>query len=110
MLNRRIAPEIETTMKTTFKFLADTIPDVRSLFIIRGKRYVCEKLTATFAENCMSQVLKGVFYPILENSKAWLSKAFAFCFLIDHFLLAVAIFDAEVDGAPLGYVIGQLLG
>ena len=70
MLNRRIAPEIETTMKTTFKFLADTIPDVRSLFIIRGKRYVCEKLTATFTENGMSQLLKGVFYPILENSKA----------------------------------------
>ncbi|MCI5715458.1 MAG: hypothetical protein MR279_02415 [Bacteroidales bacterium] len=57
-------------MKTTFKFLADTIPDVRSLFIIRGKRYVCEKLTATFTENGMSQLLKGVFYPILENSKA----------------------------------------
>ena len=53
-------------MKTTFKFLADKVPDVRSLFLIRGKRYVCEKLTATFSENGMSQLIKGVFYPVKE--------------------------------------------
>ena len=57
---------IEPTMKTTFKFLADKVPDVRSLFLIRGKRYVCEKLTATFSENGMSQLIKGVFYPVKE--------------------------------------------
>lgn len=57
---------IEPTMKTTFKFLADKVPDVRSLFLIRGKRYVCEKLTATFSENGMSQLIKGVFYSVKE--------------------------------------------
>ena len=43
------------------------IPDVRSVFLIRGKRYICEKITATFTENGMSQLLKGVFYPIAET-------------------------------------------
>ena len=63
---RRIIHNIEPKMKTTFKFIADNIPDVRSVFLIRGKRYICEKITATFTENGMSQLLKGVFYPIVE--------------------------------------------
>lgn len=58
-----MALPIEPTQKTTFKFLADKVPDVRAPFIIRGKRYVCEKLTATFTESGMSQLIKGVFYP-----------------------------------------------
>lgn len=57
---------VEPSMKTTFKFIADTIPDVRALFLIRGKRYICEKLTATFTEQGMSQLIKGVFYPVKE--------------------------------------------
>ena len=60
----QIIHNIEPKMKTTFKFIADNIPDVRSVFLIRGKRYVCEKMTATFTENGMSQLIKGVFYPI----------------------------------------------
>ena len=63
----QIMHKIEPKMKTTFKFLADNIPDVRSVFLIRGKRYVCEKMTATFTENGMSQLIKGVFYPIVED-------------------------------------------
>lgn len=63
----QIIHNIEPKMKTTFKFIADNIPDVRSVFLIRGKRYVCEKMTATFTENGMSQLLKGVFYPIVED-------------------------------------------
>lgn len=39
---RRIIHNIEPKMKTTFKFLSDTIPDVRSVFHIRGKKYLCE--------------------------------------------------------------------
>ena len=63
----QIMHNIEPKMKTTFKFIADNIPDVRSVFLIRGKRYICEKITATFTENGMSQLLKGVFYPIVED-------------------------------------------
>ncbi len=62
----QIYHNIEPKMKTTFKFLADNIPDVRAVFLIRGKRYICEKITATFSENGMSQLLKGIFYPIVD--------------------------------------------
>lgn len=64
--SRRIVRHIDTGKKTNFKFLADSIPNVRSVFIIHGKKYVCEKITATFTEQGMSQLLKGVFYPITE--------------------------------------------
>ncbi|MDY2931072.1 MAG: hypothetical protein SOT90_02975 [Muribaculaceae bacterium] len=56
--------QVNPKQKATFKFLSDTIPNPRSLFIIRGKRYVCEKLTATFTSQGMSQLIKGSFYPI----------------------------------------------
>lgn len=62
----RVGPAVEPTMKTTFKWLSDTIPDVRAMFLIRGKRYICEKITATFTENGMSQLLKGIFYPLRD--------------------------------------------
>ena len=38
---------------------------VENLFIIRSKRYVYEKLTATFTSQGMSQLIKGSFYPVL---------------------------------------------
>ena len=53
--------DIDTTVKYTFSFLADEIPNVRSLFYIKGQRYLCEKITATFTEDGMSQLLKGIF-------------------------------------------------
>lgn len=52
--------------KMKLKFLADKIPDVRSIFYIRGKRYLCEKITATFTDDGMSQLMKGEFYPITD--------------------------------------------
>lgn len=62
----KIVHQIEPKKKTTFKFIADSVPDVRAVFNIHGKNYVCEKITATFTEKGMSQLLKGVFYPIVE--------------------------------------------
>ena len=40
---------------------------VENLFIIRGKRYVCEKLIATFTIQGMSQLIKDSFYLVLET-------------------------------------------
>lgn len=54
--------KIDPARKYTFKWIADTIPNPRALFYIRGRYYVCEKITATFTENGMSQLLKGDFY------------------------------------------------
>ena len=53
---------INPKQKFHFSFISDTIPNVRSLFYINGKKYLCEKITATFTENGMSQLLKGNFY------------------------------------------------
>ncbi|MCH5234781.1 MAG: hypothetical protein J1E16_05755 [Muribaculaceae bacterium] len=61
-----IIHKIDPKRKVSFKFLADTIPDVRAVFFIRGKRYICEKITATFRESGMSQLLKGDFYQIID--------------------------------------------
>lgn len=60
-------PEINPRQKFKFSFLSDSIPNPRSIFNIRGKRYICEKITATFTEDGMSQLLKGEFYPLLEE-------------------------------------------
>lgn len=51
--------------KFKITWLSTELPDVRSIFHIRGKRYLCEKITATFTENGMSQLLKGEFYPLV---------------------------------------------
>ena len=63
---RPIHHNIDPHRKTVFKFLADAIPDVRAVFHIRGRRYICEKITATFSESGMSRQLKGEFYPLLD--------------------------------------------
>lgn len=62
----KVIYHIDTTTKTTFKFLADSIPDVRSVFLIRGRRYICEKITATISEDGLSQLMKGEFWPLID--------------------------------------------
>ena len=63
---RRTVHSINPRQKTTFKFISDNIPNPRAVFFIKGKKYLCEKMTATFTENGMSQLIKGVFYPIVD--------------------------------------------
>ncbi|MDE5988975.1 MAG: hypothetical protein K2H17_06220 [Duncaniella sp.] len=53
--------------KLKVSWIGDSIPDVRSVFFIRGKRYLCEKITVTFTEIGMSQLLKGEFYPLIDD-------------------------------------------
>lgn len=60
-------PKINAAQKFKFSWLDDKIPDPRSIFHIMGKRYLCEKITATFSENGMSQLLKGEFYPLIDD-------------------------------------------
>ena len=58
--------KINPKQKFNFSFISDTIPNARSVFFINGRKYLCEKITATFTENGMSQLLKGLFYLIIE--------------------------------------------
>lgn len=60
-------PQIVSQQKFKFSWLSKSIPDARAIFYIKGKRYLCEKITATFTENGMSQLLKGEFYPLLDD-------------------------------------------
>ncbi len=59
-------PRIDSRHKYEFKFLAKEIPDPRAVFNILGKRYLCEKITATFTEDGMSRLLKGTFYQVKD--------------------------------------------
>ena len=58
--------DIEPGVKVSFKFLADRVPDVRALYLIRGKRYLCGKLTATFSTSGISRLISGEFYPLAD--------------------------------------------
>jgi len=60
-------PQINAKQKFKFSWLGTSIPNPRAIFYIKGKRYLCEKITATFTENGMSQLLKGEFYPLLDD-------------------------------------------
>lgn len=70
-LTEKAAPEaqrlpVERDRSVSFSFLSDTVPDPRAVFYIRGKRYICEKITAVFEEWGMSPLLKGVFWPLAD--------------------------------------------
>ena len=64
-VQRTTYTEVDQKKKYSFSFLAEQIPNVRSLFYIEGKKYLCSKLTATFTEDGMSQLLKGEFYKVV---------------------------------------------
>lgn len=55
-------PKVNRFTRFEFSFISDALPDVSSMFMIRGHRYLCEKLTASFSEYGMSQKIKGVFW------------------------------------------------
>ena len=57
--------EIDYKQKTTVKFLSEELPDVRAIFLIKGRRYLCEKITTTFSDKGRSKLMKGVFYPLV---------------------------------------------
>lgn len=59
---------VNQQLKYTFSFISDTVPDVRSIFLIHGKKYMAEKITATFsAETGMSQVMKMVCHQVYTS-------------------------------------------
>lgn len=61
--------KIDQSRKFTFRFLSGdgSIPDVQSIFLIHGKKYLAEKITATFTEDGMSQLLQMVAYRIISS-------------------------------------------
>lgn len=58
---------INVKSKETFKFLADAIPSVTGVFIIRGKRYACEKIEANVTANGVDRLMTGYFYEMTSD-------------------------------------------
>lgn len=60
---------IDQTIKYTFSFLLEdgVIPNVQSVFCIHGKKYLAEKITATFSGEGISQLVKMVAYRIIDT-------------------------------------------
>lgn len=58
--------EIDPRRKYEFSFLSDTMPNVRAVFIIRGKKYLCSQIKTDINQDGMSQLKKGTFYRISE--------------------------------------------
>lgn len=49
----------------TFRFVADSMPDPRDIFLIHGKRYGCEKIEASVNEEGFNRLMTGYFYEML---------------------------------------------
>lgn len=63
---RQSVHNIDGKTKYTIKFLSTELPNPRSVFLIEGKKYLCESVKTTFTENGMSEVHEGVFYRIID--------------------------------------------
>ena len=64
--NHQVKHKVDQSIKFTFKFLISdgVIPDINSIFYIHGRKYLAEKITATFTEDGISQLVKMVAYRI----------------------------------------------
>lgn len=58
------AVRINATVRHCFRFVADRIPDPRSLFLIRNRRFVCDKLEAQITADGLNPLLTGYFYEL----------------------------------------------
>ena len=52
----------DTKAKMTVKFVAEKMPDPTAVYLIRGKRYGCEKIEANVTEQGFDRLMTGYFY------------------------------------------------
>lgn len=55
---------IDAKVRQCIKFVADTIPDPTSIFLIHNRRFVCEKIEADIVTDGLRKLLTGYFYEI----------------------------------------------
>lgn len=58
--------ELDPKVLYEFSFAMDEMPDIYNIFIIKGKRYICRKLSVSFSEKGKSEIIRGEFYRIKE--------------------------------------------
>lgn len=59
-------PTIHEAIKYTYRFHSLSLPDVRSIFFIKGDYYLCKKMTAKITSRGMSPRIEGEFYKIKD--------------------------------------------
>lgn len=52
--------------KLKASFISEEIPDAKSIFIIRNKRYACEKIEADIKDGELSNLMTGYFYEMKD--------------------------------------------
>ena len=57
-------PKINATVRHCFRFISDRVPDPASLFLIRNRRFVCDKIEATITADGLQPLLTGYFYEL----------------------------------------------
>lgn len=60
-----LLPQVDETKLYHYSFLSTDIPDPKAVFVIKGKEYVCSKLTARFNIRGMSELIEGEFYEVI---------------------------------------------
>ena len=58
-------PKVDETKLYRYKFLASPLPSATAIYVIKGKRYACLRLTAHFTTSGMSELIEGEFYEIV---------------------------------------------
>lgn len=59
-------PAVDESIKYTFGWLADSVPDVNSIFYIHGRYWLCRRLELTFTPAGRSKRITGHFYPLTD--------------------------------------------
>lgn len=59
-------PKINARQKFVYNFLSSTVPSLNSIFYIRGRRYLCGKLTFALNTSRSVRLIKGEFYKIVD--------------------------------------------
>lgn len=56
--------QVDTTIEYTFRFLYYEKIDIRSVFVIKNREFVCKELKYNVTAKGFDEVIEGVFYPL----------------------------------------------
>lgn len=57
---------LDTTKKYKIKFLCYKLPDVKDIFVINNKNFICSKYTSRMSHNGISELHEGEFYQVID--------------------------------------------
>ena len=63
-------PTFDTSVGYTIKFRSVIVPDVRQIFLIENRKFYCKELKYDISANRRSEIVEGVFIPVVESSNS----------------------------------------